>query len=185
MTTNTDDTRGGTQWELETAGKSMIAARHAGDVDGEVLALLRFSEGLRNSSLGVVGQVLAPLSAEVHEQKKALDTMVTTMQHISAVVVQIAETQKKSDARLGKLENEVADLVGRTTASEADRADIRGRLERVEAVDAELARLRDEVASVKAIIADRPAQREAEYRKIADRAADEAIKRLSEQKGGE
>jgi len=161
MTTDTEDTRGGTQWELETAGKSMIAARHAGDIDGEVLALLRFSEGLRNSSLGVVGVVLQPISKEVHEQRVALDTLVNTMQHISAVVMQISAAQKKSDARLKHLEAEVADIAGRTTASEHDRADMRDRLTRLEAVN-------DRLAAMESVMAERPAEREKEHQAIID-----------------
>lgn len=83
------------------------------------------------------------------------------------------------------LSDDVGDLKQRMQGSEADRADMRERLERFEVVDAELARLREEVASVKSIIAERPAQREAEYSRIAARAADEAIKRLEARGNGD
>lgn len=63
----TDNTRGGTQWELDEAWRLVIEARDSGDQASEALGMRRFSEGLRNSSLGVVGSVLAPLDGKIEK----------------------------------------------------------------------------------------------------------------------
>ena len=161
MTTD-ETTHGGTQWELRTAGEQMVAARHAGDVDGEVLALLRFAEGLRNSSLGVVGQVIAPLSGDMADQKRALDTMVPTVQHIAAVMAQMAAAQKRADDRDIVTDRRLATIEKRldTKRERIDDHDARlsnhdARLEILEARDdARIATLEAEVARLSAGRAD-------------------------------
>lgn len=71
-------TEGGTEWELETAWQQASAARVAGDIAAEALAMRRFSEGLRNSSMGVVGQVLGPIDRKIDAAAAAL----TNLAHI-------------------------------------------------------------------------------------------------------
>ncbi len=67
------DKQGGTQWELDEAWKLVIQSRDAGDQDGEAIGMRRFSEGLRNSSLGVVGSVLSPLDKKIDRLTSVID----------------------------------------------------------------------------------------------------------------
>lgn len=186
--------RSGADWELGEAARKLSTVLGVEGAQAEALrlALSDHAAAVGSKSTQMIAALFTPMMetqqgtrADIAVQQRSLDTLVTTMQHIGATVVQIAEAQKKSDTRLAKLEQRMGTFEERMEGSEADRKDMRERLERVEAVDAELARLREEIVGVKEIIANRPAQREAEYNRIADRAADEAIKRLEARGDGE
>lgn len=116
MTTAQRD--GGADWELGRAATKLVAALHSGDADAIGLALSDHAAAVGSKSTQMIAGLITPILAGQAEQKTALDTLVTTMQHIAVTVVQIAEAQKKSDARLANLEERMA-------ASEADRADLR------------------------------------------------------------
>jgi hypothetical protein len=97
---------------------------------------------------------------------------------IQASVQQVLNAHGEDAARLGKTEADVRDLELRMENSEHLAADTRDRLTRLEAVN-------ERLASIEEVMASRPALREAEYRAIAERAAEEAIRRLEARGDGD
>jgi len=151
----TKEAIGGTHWELVTAGDQMIAARRANDPDAEVLALIRFADGLRNSSLGVVGQVLAPLAEQIRalgekierSDQSRLDNRSELRSHIDdqfdafgeelqGLRTDVQHAAVETARRLGKSEADIESLLFTQTEhaarlhtiEQADRDDIRAEI---------------------------------------------------------
>lgn len=95
------DTDGGTKWEVGEAGKGIIEARRAGDVEAEVQALIRFSDGLRNISVESVGKVVIPLDHKID----ALSRYVTDL------TAQYRDLDRGDQFRAGQLYKQFGDFL--------------------------------------------------------------------------
>ena len=160
-----NDTQGGTAWELATAGEQMVAARRAGDPEAEVLALIRFADGLRNSSVGVVGQVVSPLA----DQIKALAEIVTNArQHdltwrteerqrrdaqstrLYEELDKLIAASEESARGLGKIDHRVDAVVARLDVKRVTIADHEQRITALESNNTRLEALEDAIAALRA-----------------------------------
>ena len=180
--------------------KAALVRRHA-----EMLRADAPSEQL-NEAVAAMSQMerdIARLSLELHNstQGRNLNIFMVRMDVSLAGVTNAIEGLRMdlqtsalgAAARLGELEARVDRIDVRhdeldqiqTWRVEADR-----RLAAIEQADrdgvhTELERIRNELAGVKSILSDRPAKREQEYRAIAEKAAEDAIKRLEARGDGD
>lgn len=145
-----------TNMDLDTADEMLVAAGHPA-----IAKALRFqTQGNRNLIQGEWGSrvvsafenilqaqvvnVLTNVQLRLDEQIALAQQILTTAKEAQKTARQALSVSKAGAARLGKLET-------RMDASEADRIDLRARLERIER-----------------IMADRPEQREAEHQALLD-----------------
>lgn len=165
-----DNQTGGTAWELRTAGDQMIEARRAGDIEAEALALLRFAEGLRNSSVGVVGQVLAPIADSMKRLTDQID------RRDSADLRWRADLRDHIDARFDNRDGEVDALAAavqeavRGLKKFEQRMDALEKRDRDQYVESQSDRqqLNARLARIEALVANRPAERERERQATID-----------------
>lgn len=155
MTTATPQHEGGVAWELDQAAALILASWSADDRDGVLLGLLRYAEGLRNSSLSVVGQVISPLAEQIaglrgvveRLERLDIDRWQEFRTHIDSVgeglgrqidqvvgsVREVAARQGKTEHQLEALEKELAALALRDTLQyedgQRDRAAIHAEIE--------------------------------------------------------
>lgn len=152
----TSDHTGGTQWELVTAGQQMIDARRANDPEAEVKAMIRFADGLRNSSVGVVGAVVLPLS----EQIKELAEIVTNARH--ADLNWRTEERSTRDAQNTRLYEELDRLIAASGEAARGLGKLEARLDvdeqrldskraRIESLEADVATLKQNSARFDAL----------------------------------
>lgn len=114
--TTTEQT-GGAQWELETAWGKAVEARKAGDIEGEARGMRLYADGLVNASYSGIERLVLPLSTQLDKLDRDMDLIVDAVKYIRTTVDRVASAQKKSDARLKKLEKQM-------TESQQDRAQI-------------------------------------------------------------
>ncbi len=143
-----------TNLDLDTAEELLIQAGKP-----ELAVALRYqAQGVRNLVQGTWGQsfvntlenvmdtrvvsVLASVQARLDEQIGLVEQLIAMARDANATAHEALNVAKGGTARLGKLET-------RMDASEADRIELRERLERIEA-----------------IMAERPAQRQAEHQAL-------------------
>src|SRR5690349_9471088 len=100
----TDIVAGGADWELGEAARKLTAALGAGDAGLIEQAMRDHAAAVGSKSTAMIAALFTPLMTGQAEQKRALDTLVDVMQHVSATVAKISTAQKKSDARLARLE---------------------------------------------------------------------------------
>jgi len=157
MTTATPQHEGGVAWELDQAAALILASWSADDRDGVLLGLLRYAEGLRNSSLSVVGQVISPLAEQIaglrgvveRLERLDIDRWQEFRTHIDSVgeglgrqidqvvgsVREVAARQGKTERQLEALEKELAALALRDTLQyedgQRDRAAIHAEIEAI------------------------------------------------------
>lgn len=157
MTTATPQHEGGVAWELDQAAALILASWSADDRDGVLLGLLRYAEGLRNSSLSVVGQAISPLAEQIaglrgvveRLERLDIDRWQEFRTHIDSVgeglgrqidqvvgsVREVAARQGKTERQLEALEKELAALALRDTLQyedgQRDRAAIHAEIEAI------------------------------------------------------
>jgi hypothetical protein len=122
MTTH-DKPTGGTAWELDQAGEQMVEAMKMDDAEAVALAMRRFGEALRNVSMGVVGQVISPLSAQI----TVLSSQLEKRDHRD--LVYRADLRDHLDRRFDNFANELDSFKAEARAAWEDNGARLGKLE--------------------------------------------------------
>ena len=109
MTTDTEDVRGGADWELGEAARKLTLALRSSDEAAIAEAMRDHAAAVGSKSTAMIAALFIPLMQSLTEQKKALDTLVDTMQHIAATVKAMAAAQRRTESRIAKLEAHVTE----------------------------------------------------------------------------
>jgi len=117
--TMTEQSAGGTQWELETAWQMVEAARAADDLAAENVAMRRYSEGLRNLVTGALADQLIPMLIEIRGFRADRGDDAKIIAHKLDLLMTLAEGGQallgKFEARLNMIEaNTLASIITQT-----------------------------------------------------------------------
>ena len=142
-------------WDVNAAWADLQAARAAGDVDAEMLAMRRWSEAQTNASIALVGQVLRPLTEQIANARrvdldwrtdwrtqsdaqsdalyKELDRIHDGQGEIKAVVEAAAADTQKLSVQLGEMGEALHATIGRVDTLEETQHDHGAAIEQLKA----------------------------------------------------